>query len=156
MKISHGCVMITCAPHMLPISTHIQHHPSLEVMSVLVKQQQLCIVAVYRRPQLPLSTFIPLFSDYLWLFPHSAIPAMILVDFNDNQLFLSPTSALSRYMIPLGFSQLITMPTTDQGSLLDHITTIGLMLFLWMLWTHTILIIVPASYLYLHLQQILK
>ena len=39
--------MIACAPHMLPISTHIQHHPSLEVVSVLVKQQQLCIIAVY-------------------------------------------------------------------------------------------------------------
>ena len=99
----------------------IQHHPSLEVVSVLVKQQQLCIVAVYRRPQLPLSTFIPLFSDYLGLLPHSAIPTIILGDFNDNQLSLSPTSALSKYMTSLGFSQLVTMPTTDQGSLLDHI-----------------------------------
>ena len=113
--------MIACAPHMLPIPTHIQHRPSLEVVSVLVKQQQLCIVAVYRRPQLPLSTFIPLFNDYLGLLPHSAIPTIILGDFNDNQLSLSPTSALSKYMTSLGFSQLVTMPTTDQGSLLDHI-----------------------------------
>ena len=119
--LSRGGVMVACAPHMLPISTHIQHHPSLEVVSVLVKQQQLCIVAVYRRPQLPLSMFIPLFSDFLRLLPHSAIPTIILGDFNDNQLSLSPTSALSRYMTSLGFSQLVTMPTTDQGYLLDHI-----------------------------------
>ena len=87
--LSRGGVMIACAQHMLPIPTHIQHYPSLEVVSVLVKQQQLCIVAVYRRPQLPLSTFIPLFSDYLGLLPHSAIPTIILGDFNGNQLSLS-------------------------------------------------------------------
>ena len=32
--LSRGGVMIACAPHMLPIPAHIQHHPSLEVVSV--------------------------------------------------------------------------------------------------------------------------
>ena len=57
--------MIACAPHMLPVSSSIQHHPSLEVVSVLVNHHQLCIVVVYRRPQLSKTTFLPLLTDYL-------------------------------------------------------------------------------------------
>ena len=59
--LSHGGVMIVYAPHMMPVSSGIQHHPSLEVVSVLVKHHQLCIVVVYRRPQLSMTTFLPLY-----------------------------------------------------------------------------------------------
>ena len=112
--------MIACAPDLLPQSTPVQHHPSLEVVNVLVNHQQLCIIAVYRRPQLPLSVFISLFNDYLRQLLYSAIPTIILGDFNEN-LLSSPASTLSGFMSSLGFSQLVSVPTTDQSSLLDHI-----------------------------------
>ena len=146
--LSHGGVTIACAPHMLPVSSGIQHHPSLEVVSVLVEYHQLCIVAVYRRPQLSMTTFLPLLTDYLKQLPHSTLPTLILGDFNDNLVSLSPPSGLSTLMSSLGFSQFMTVPTTDQGSLLDHIYFNGLMMLTWMLLTHTILITVPALYLY--------
>ena len=115
--LSNGGVMIVCASHLMPHTVSLQHHRDLEIVSILVNHQQLCIVAVYRRPQLSLSRFLTLFKDYLYHLPHSTIPTIILGDFNENLL----SSLLSSYMLSVGFSQLVTVPTTNQGSLLDHI-----------------------------------
>ena len=120
-ELSNGGVMVACVPDLLPELVHIQHSPSLEVVNILVNHHQICIIAVYRRPQLPLTTFLPLFTDYLRHLPLSDIPTIILGDFNENVLSSSHASLLSRFMSSHGFSQLLTVPTTDQGTLLDHI-----------------------------------
>jgi endonuclease/exonuclease/phosphatase (EEP) superfamily protein YafD len=48
------------------------------------------------------------------------MPTIILGDFNDNLLSLGP-SPLLQLMSSRRFSQLVEVPTTDFGSLLDHI-----------------------------------
>ena len=56
--LSNGGVMIACAPSLHPQCINIQHPPSLEVVSIMVTTRnnlQMCIVAIYRRPQLPLT-----------------------------------------------------------------------------------------------------
>ena len=66
--LSHGGIMIACATSLLPESTNISHPTLLEVKTVTVTTHsnlRMCVVAVYRRPQLPLATFLPLLDDYL-------------------------------------------------------------------------------------------
>jgi len=116
-----GGVMIACSSYWKPQLNPIQKHPSLEAVSVIINQQQLYIIAVYRRPQLSLNKFLSMFKEYLGQLPHSARPTIILGDFNENLLSSSPVSPLPGFMSALGFSQLMAEPTTDQGSLLDHI-----------------------------------
>ena len=49
------------------------------------------------------------------------MPTIILGDFNDDLLSTSTSSRLLQFMSSKGFSQLVQGPTTDSGSLLDHI-----------------------------------
>ena len=82
---------------------------------------RMCVVAVYRRPQLPLSTFLPLLDDYLSRISHQEIPTVVLGDFNEDLLSTACSSRVVTLMTSKGFSQLVKLPTTDSGSLLDHI-----------------------------------
>ena len=74
---------------------------------------------VYRHPQQPLATFLSLFGNYLAYLPH-IVPTIIVVDFNED-LSRSTTSRVLQLMSSRGFSQLVQVPTTDSGSMLDHI-----------------------------------
>ena len=115
--------MIACATSLLPESMNISHLSLLEIKSITVtihSDLRMCVVAVYRRPQLPLATFLTLLNDYLSRIPHQHMPTVVLGDFN-NVLSITSSSRLLRLMSSKGFSQLVKVPTTDPGSLLDHI-----------------------------------
>ena len=49
------------------------------------------------------------------------VPTIILGDFSDNLLSTSASLRLLQFMVSKGFSQLVQAPTTDSGSLLDHV-----------------------------------
>ena len=123
--LSNGGVMIVCADSFNPQPTNIQHPATLEVVNILVNTQrhnQVCVVAVYRRPQLALRNFLRLVDDYLRHCLQLRVPTVVLGDFNENLLVESSTSTtLLQFMSGIGFTQLVTTPTTDSGSLLDHI-----------------------------------
>jgi len=85
---------------------------------------KICVVVVYRRPQLPMVTFLPLLDNYLSRIPHQTMPTVVLGDFNDDVSTVS-SSQLLRMMSSKGFSQLVKVPTTDSGSSLDHIYYTG-------------------------------
>ena len=96
----------------LPVSTHIQHNPSLDVVSIIqVNHHQLCIVVVHWRLQLTLSRFLPLFSVV------TTSATSTLCHFHDHlgqgqPASLSPASALSKFMSSLKSSQ----PAKQQSS----------------------------------------
>ena len=117
--------MIVCAESFNPQPTNIQHPATLEVVSILVDTQrynQVCVVAVYRRPQLALGNFLHLLDDYLDHCLQLRVPTVVLGDFNENLLVESSSSTtLVQFMSGIGFTQLVTTPTTDSRSLLDHI-----------------------------------
>lgn len=120
--LSNGGIMIACSTSLLPESFNIPHSSILEVKSISIttcSNLKMCIMAVYRRPQLPLATFLPLLDNYLSKIP--AIPTVVLRDFNNDLLPTPSSSRLIKLMSSKGFSQLITVSTTDSGSLLDHI-----------------------------------
>ena len=123
--ISNGGVMIICAESLDTLPFNINHATTLEVVSVCANTHsgiQICIVAVYRRPQLALGSFLCHFADYIGHILQRQLPTIILGDFNVNLLTeSSTTSTLLDFMSTRGFTQLISTPTTDSGSLLDHI-----------------------------------
>ena len=123
-SVTGGGVLVMCASSLHSHSTNIQHHPSLEVVSVILNVSasvQMLIVGVYRRPQLPMTHFISMLSQYLGNLSHSSMPTVIIGDFNEDLLSSSNSSVLQQFMTSSGFQQLVCTPTTDQGSLLDHI-----------------------------------
>ena len=122
--LSNGGVMIACASSLMSERTNVPHPPTLEVESILVNARsnlRICVIAVYRRPQLLLSTFLALFEDYLSNIQHHTLPTVILGDFNENLLPYTSSSRLLQFMSSKGFSQLVKVATTDSGSMLDHI-----------------------------------
>ena len=122
--LSNGGVMIACAPSLHPQCINIQHPPSLEVVSIMVTTRnnlQMCIVAIYRPPQLPLTNLLSLLENYFGDLPHQTVPTIVLGDFNVNLLQSTISSHLPEFMLSQGFTQLVKVPTTDSGSLLDHI-----------------------------------
>ena len=124
LDLNNGGIMITCAPSLHPESISISHSALLEVLSIVItpySSLRIFVIVVYRRPQLPLTTFLQHFSDYLANIPHQAIPTVIVGDFNHDLLSTSRPSRLTELMSSQGFLQLVKVPTTDSGSLLDHI-----------------------------------
>ena len=121
--LAKGGIMIVCPRSLQPIRINIQHPPHLEVVSIMATSTHsgctMCIMAVYKRPQQPVTSFITLLSNYMANLPQ-IIPTIILGDFNDNLLSSNP-SPLLQLMSSRRFSQLVQVPTTDSGSLLDHI-----------------------------------
>ena len=66
-NLSNRGVMIACATSLLPQNLQIAHSPLLEVKAITVttpSKANMCIVTVYRRPQLPLATFLTLLRNY--------------------------------------------------------------------------------------------
>jgi ATP-dependent DNA helicase PIF1 len=116
-----GGIMILCSRSLQPVQISIEHPWQLEVLSIMTlstnsADNRMCIVVVYKRPQQPLQSFLLLLSDYISNLPQ-IVPTILLGDFNNNLLTPSSSSQLLQLML----SQLVQVPTTDSGSLLDHI-----------------------------------
>ena len=123
--LSNGGVMIVCAKSLNPKLVTIQHPDTLEILCIHVNTctgGQMYVITVYRRPQLPFRTFLHLLADYLCHINHQELPTILLGDFNENLILESSMStALLEFLSTLKFTQLVNAPTTDSGSLLDHI-----------------------------------
>ena len=90
--------IILCSMSLQPIRINLQHHPpQLEVVSIMATSTHsgcmMCIMAVYRRPNQPLTAFLPLLNHYLSDLPQ-IMPTIILGDFNENLLSPSPSPLL--------------------------------------------------------------
>ena len=121
--LAKGGIMIVCSRSLQPIRINLQHPPQLEVVSIMATSThsgcRMCIMAVCRRPNQLLTAFLPLLNHYISDLPQ-IVPTIILGDFNENLLSPSP-SPLLQLMSSRRFCQLVQVPTTDSGSLLDHI-----------------------------------
>ena len=122
--LAKGGIMIVCPSALHPVRIDIQRPPQLEVISITASSthsnSRMCILTVYRHPQQPLATFLSLFGNYLAILPQ-IVPTIISGDFNEDLLSRSTSSRVLQFMSSIGFSQLVQVPTTDSGSLLDHI-----------------------------------
>ena len=129
-NLAKGGIMMVCPKSLQPVRISSQRPPNLEVVGITVKSNHsgctMCILTVYRRPQQPMATFLSLMDEFISNLPQ-IVPTIILGDFNNDLLSTSSSSTLLQFMSSKGFFQLIQVPTTDSGSLLDHIycNTVG-------------------------------
>ena len=128
--LAKGGIMIACPTSLQPVRINTQRPSELEIVSIIATSThsgcRMCTLAVYKRPQQPLTTFLSLMDEFITSLPQ-IVPTIILGDFNDDLLSISSSSRLLQLMSSKQFSQLVQVPTTDSGSLLDHIycNTIG-------------------------------
>ena len=117
-----GGVMITVPQHMQPSQTQIFATNGIEAICstfLLANATDLQVVVLYRSPSLSLEVFINFFTHMLTHLSLSQ-PCFILGDFN-HDIYHQPDSRIIRLTSTYGFTQLVHSPTTDQGTLIDHI-----------------------------------
>ncbi len=122
--VSGGGVMIACVSALIPQEVIVKHSAQLEVKGISIFHEVLgdmCIIAVYKRPQQMTAQLLSLLSTYLECIPYETVPTVILGDFNNNLLLPDHSTVIVRFLENRGFKQIVTQPTTDSGSLLDHI-----------------------------------
>ena len=90
------------------------------VTLILPNHKQIEVTLVYRSPSVPTSTLLTVLPSILSQLTTSSIPSIILDDFNEDLLAKSDLRQPS-FMSSHGFSQLVQSPTTDNGTLIDHV-----------------------------------
>ena len=116
----HG-IAICAASSLNPKELHIVSISGLESKTITIDREtrQLVIAVIYRPPSHSCTDFRTKLQLWLKRLP-SNMPTVIMGDFNDN-LVDTPITLLTELMKHHGFSQYVTKPTTDGGSLIDHI-----------------------------------
>ena len=115
----HG-VMLCAKKCLQPRNLYLIAVEGLESQTVLVERElsPLVVTVVDRSPSSSMSSFLEKLETLILLMP-SKLPTIILGDFNQN-LFDTPETNLTGLMRSHGFTQYVSHPTTDSGSLLDH------------------------------------
>ena len=118
-----GGVMISVPEHMQPTHTRRYASNGIEAISttlLLANNIQIQIALLYRSPSVLAEAFVNLLSRVLTHMSNFSIPSIILGDFNDDVL-LHTDSRISSFMSTHGYTQLVCLPTTAQGTLIDHV-----------------------------------
>ena len=95
----------------------------IEAMSVtlgLPNAGYLQLALLYRSPSVSLAMLTTVLYRLLRHLSLSNTPCVILGDFNEDVLH-QQNSTLQSFMADSGFTLLVKSPTTDQGSLIDHV-----------------------------------
>ena len=95
----------------------------IEAMSVtlgLPNAGYLQLALLYRSPSVSLAMLTTVLHRLLRHLSLSNTPCVILGDFNEDVLH-QQNSTLQTFMADSGFTLLVKSPTTDQGSLIDHV-----------------------------------
>ncbi len=87
---------------------------------LLPSGEHLQVTLVYRSPSISTDNHFNIMSAILNRLTRSGLPSIVLGDFNDD-ILANPDSRLVSLMSQYGFSQLVQTPTTDRGTLIDHV-----------------------------------
>lgn len=87
---------------------------------MLPNQKVLQVTLVYRSPSVSMNVLLNVLPHIISQISSNNCPSVVLGDFNVD-LATQIDSPLIRLMCDHGYSQLIHTPTTDNGSLLDHV-----------------------------------
>ncbi|XP_078692147.1 uncharacterized protein LOC144922342 [Branchiostoma floridae x Branchiostoma belcheri] len=120
-----GGVMTVARQDIIPTQLHIPVGGLEYTATTITKESTTVnIVNIYRPQTLPEEDFINRLQRLLILLP-SKIITVVLGDFNFDLLKCPPPKILN-VMEQFGFRQFVQSPTTDYGSLLDHVYVRGL------------------------------
>ncbi len=87
---------------------------------VLPNGTPLQLVFLYRSPSTPIDTFVNVLNTITSQIQLQSIPTVIMGDMNDS-LMDTGISRITTVLSVSGFTQLVTSPTTDKGTLIDHV-----------------------------------
>lgn len=118
-----GGVMISAPQNMQP--AHIARFTSNGIEAVattliLPNATHLLVAVVYRSPSMSSDAFLNALTAILNHIAMPDIPAIVLGDFNED-LLQKPDSRTLSLMSSRGYEQLVQSPTTDRGTMIDHV-----------------------------------
>ena len=90
------------------------------VTMLCVSGKRLQVSVLYRSPTVPLRQFVQFLIKLLEHLSTFDVVSVVLGDMNDDRLCKSG-SAVERFMMQHGYTQLVKHTTTDHGTLLDHV-----------------------------------
>ena len=119
---SRGGKLICVPSYTNPTSVHRFTAAGIEAASATIDlgADSLQIAVVYRSPSVAQATLITLLTRLLTHLTISGLPCVILGDFNEDVLHCQNSAILS-FMSSYGFTQIVQCPTTQQGTLIDHV-----------------------------------
>ena len=118
-----GGVLICLTSQMDPSDVQRFTSNGIEAVSAtlqILNAGSLQIAMVYRSPSVPQQVFTPVLSRLLRHVSICTTPCVILGDFNCD-ILNNLNSSVTSFMYSFGFRQLVTVPTTAQGTLIDHV-----------------------------------
>ena len=77
------------------------------------------IPAVYRSPSVPQAVLVPILSRLLTHLSLCNTPCVVVGDFNED-ILQQTNSAVVKLMSNFTYRQLVQVPTTPQGTVIDH------------------------------------
>ena len=86
----------------------------------LPNASQMQIFVLYKSPNVPLQTLLTTLSRVVVYTSNADVPTVMLGDFNVD-ILSQPNSNIVKFMSDHGYTQLVTSPTTANGTLLDHV-----------------------------------
>ena len=120
--------MISISDDMQPSHTHRYASNGIEAVSttfLLAGNTHIQIALLYRSPSSPFQLFTSLLTQVIHNVSLSSLPCVILGDFNEDVLHQTDSRIMS-FMSSQGYTQLVNLPTTDRGTLIDHMFDNGL------------------------------
>lgn len=118
-----GGVMISVPQSMQPAHTSTFTNNGIEAVTTTLLLPNACrlqVALVYRSPSVSLDAFLGALATVLNHVAMSDIPTVVLGDFNED-LLQKPDSRVLRLMSSNGYEQLVQSPTTDRGTMIDHV-----------------------------------
>ena len=91
----------------------------LDIVAVQISEPiQMIVILVYRLPSIPIDVFMNNVLDIIAQFQN--IPTCIVGDFNEDVSITSNTNCCTMFRLQ-GFQQMISKPTHDSESIIDHV-----------------------------------
>ncbi|KAK3088416.1 hypothetical protein FSP39_018892 [Pinctada imbricata] len=93
-------------------------HTDIEGM-VLKVMEKLQILVIYRPQAYPISLFLERLAEITSILTVKNDPCIVMGDFNEN--IFKNNGKIQSFMISKNFRQVVTSPTTENGTLIDHV-----------------------------------
>ena len=98
---------------------HIRMNTILEILVVEISEPiHMIVISLYRPPSTPIDVFMNNMLDIITQFQN--VPTCIVGDFNEDVSITSNTHRCTMLRLQ-GFQQMISKPTHDSGTIIDHV-----------------------------------
>ena len=119
-----GGVLLCVPRQMNPSNEHRFATNGIEAVSATLQvpnRDSMQIAVVYRSPSVPQAVLIPILSRLLTHLSLCNTPCVVVGDFNED-ILQQTNSAVLKLMSIFSYRELVQVPTTPKGTLIDHTT----------------------------------